>query len=219
MGGAISGIGGAVSGIIGGIGANKAAKQQAKSTDKQMDMYRELAEQQRQLLDPFVKAGTGALGDLTAIAGQPIDREAALKQYYGGQEFAQDSEAARRQQLAASAATGGLGSSATNNALAAIAPQLGQNYLTQMTAQQQDMYNQLMGLANVGLSGAGAQSAAAAQSTNSLAALQGQKGNINAARAALPWQVASNVNGSLTQGAATDANSFTNLFGGLFGGV
>jgi|SRR6478736_3760283 len=219
MGGAISGIGGAVSGIIGGIGASKAAKQQAKSTDKQMDMQRQLLEEQRALMEPYVNAGTTALGSVQKIAGQPIDRDAALKEYYGGQEFAQDSEAARRQQLAASAATGGLGSSSTNNALAAIAPQLGQNYLTQMTAQQQDMYNQLMGLVNVGLSGAGGQSAASAATTNSLTALQGQKGNINAARAALPWQVAANANASMSQGAANDVNSFTSMFGGMFGGV
>lgn len=219
MGGVISGVTGAVGGILGGIGANKAAKQQAKSTNKQMDMYRELAEQQRQLLDPFVKAGTGALSGLAATAGKPIDREALLNKYYSGNEYKMESEQARREQLAAAAATGGLGSSATNNALAAIAPTLGQNYLSQMTAQQQDMYNQLLGLANVGLSGAGAQSAAAASTTNSLAALQGQKGNINASRAALPWQVAGNVNASMGQGAASDVNSFTNIFGGFFGGV
>lgn len=219
MGGVVSSVTGAVGGILGGIGANKAAKQQAKSTDKQMDMYRELAEQQRQLLDPFVKAGQAAIPALSGVAGQPIDREKLLSQYYSGNEYAQQSEEARRQQLAASAATGGLGNATTSNALAAIAPTLGQNYLSQMSAQQQDMYNQLMGLVNVGLSGAGAQSAASATTTNSLAALQGQKGTINAGRAALPYQTLGNINGALGQGAANDASSISGLFGGLFGGV
>ncbi|HDC4470530.1 TPA: DNA transfer protein [Enterobacter kobei] len=213
MGGAISGIGNAVGGILGGIGANKAAKQQQKSLDKQMDWQRDLMERQDAWLSPFREAGTNALPDLVALAGQPIDREKSLSQYYGGQEFAQSEEAARRSQLAAAEATGGLGSSATNNALASIAPTLGQNYLAQQTAQQQDMYNQLMGLVNVGLSGAGAQSATAAQGTNTLLGLQSQKGNVNASKAALPWQVAGYSQNALSQGAAQDVNNFGNMFG------
>jgi hypothetical protein len=219
MGGAISGITGAVSGILGGIGTNKALKQQQKATDKQMDYQRELAQQQAEWLSPFREAGAGALPQLTAIAGQPIDREQLLSDYYGGQEFAQSEEAARRSQLASAEATGGLGSTATSNSLAAIAPTLGQNYLNAMQAQQQDMYNQLLGLTNVGLTGAGAQSAAATGTTNALTALAGQKGQILGQKAALPWNTAASANSSLGYGAAQDVNSFSNMFGGMFGGM
>lgn len=219
MGGAISGITGAVSGVLGGIGTNKALKQQQKATDKQMDYQRELQAQQAEWLSPFREAGTNALGDLSAIAGQPINREALLSDYYGGQEFAMSEEQARRSQLASAEATGGLGSASTQNTLAAIAPTLGQNYLNAMQAQQQDMYNQLLGLTNVGLSGAGAQSAAATGTTNALTALAGQKGQILGQKAALPWNTAASVNSSLGNGAAQDANSFTSMFGGMFGSM
>lgn len=217
MGGIVSGIGSAVGGILGGIGANKAAKQQQKSLDKQMDWQRDLMNRQDEWLSPFREAGTGALPDLIALAGQPIDREKTLQQYYGGNEYKMAEGAARNSLLASAEATGNLGSSATANSLTTIAPTLGQNYLAQMTAQQQDMYNQLMGLANVGLSGAGAQSAAAAQGTNALNALQGQKGNVNAAKAALPWQVAGYTQNALNQGAAQDLNNGASWASNLFG--
>lgn len=219
MGGAISGITGAVSGVLGGIGTKKALKQQQKATDKQMDMQRDLQEQQAEWLSPFRKAGTDAIGGLTALAGQPIDREALLSKYYTGNEFGMAEDQARRSLLASAEATGGLGSTATSNSLQAIAPTLGQNYLNAQQAQQQDMYNQMMGLVNVGLSGAGAQSAAASQTTNALTALAGQKGNILGQKAALPWQTAAAANQSMGQGVAQDFTSFSNAFGGMFGGM
>lgn len=217
MGGIVSGIGSAVGGILGGIGANKAAKQQQKSLDKSMDWQRELAAKQDAWLSPFRKAGTEALPDLIALAGQPINREKSLQQYYGGNEYKMAADQAQRSLLASAEATGGLGGSSVQNSLASIAPTLGQNYLAQQQAQQQDMYNQLMGLVNVGLSGAGAQSASAAQSTNALTALQAQKGNVNAQKAALPWQAAGYTQNALNQGAAQDMNNgaqwATNIFG------
>lgn len=241
MGGAISGIGGAVSSVIGGIGTRKGLKQQQKATDKQMDIQRQLQQEQigyareleakqSKILSPFREAGTEAIPGLVGVAGQPIDRDGLLSQYYGGKEFAMSEDQARRSLLASAEATGGLGSTATSNSLQAIAPTLGQNYLNTQQAQQQDMYNQLMGLVNVGLSGAGAQSAASAGTTNALTAaasqagnaltgLAGQKGNILAQKAALPWQVAATANNQMAQGAAQDMNTFTNMFGGMFGGM
>lgn len=219
MGGAISGITGATSSILGGIGTRKALKQQQKATDKQMDYQRELQAQQAEWLSPFREAGTNAIPLLTAIAGQPINREQLLSDYYGGNEFKMAEEQARRSQLASAEATGGLGNTSTQNVLASIAPSLGQNYLNAMQAQQQDMFNQLIGLTNVGLSGAGAQSAAATGTTNALTALAGQKGQILGQKAALPWNVAATANNQIGQGAAQDVNSFTSMFGGMFGSM
>lgn len=219
MGGAISGLTGATSSILGGIGTRKALKQQQKATDKQMDYQRELQAQQAEWLSPFREAGTNAIPLLTAIAGQPINREQLLSDYYGGNEFKMAEEQARRSQLASAEATGGLGNTSTQNVLASIAPSLGQNYLNAMQAQQQDMFNQLIGLTNVGLSGAGAQSAAATGTTNALTALAGQKGQILGQKAALPWNVAATANNQIGQGAAQDVNSFTSMFGGMFGSM
>lgn len=219
MGGAISGITSAVSGVVGAIGTNKALNQQKKSINKQQDLEQQNLERQLALTEPYRNAGTQALTQIQTLAGKPIDREALLNQYYGGNEYKIQSDAATRSQLAAAAATGGLGSTSNNNALAAIAPTLGQDYLNTMNAQQQDMYNQLMGLVNVGLSGTGAAQNANASATSNLVALQGAKGQNNASRAALPWQTASYANNAMGQGAASDVNSFTNMFGGMFGGM
>ena len=84
---------------------------------------------------------------------------------------------ARNQQLAASEATGGLGSTSTGNALGAIAPQLGQNYLAMREGQQADLFNRLLSGVNIGLSGAGMQQQAAG-------AYGSQAGNIMSQNAA-----------------------------------
>lgn len=219
MGGAISGITSAVSGVVGAIGTNKALNQEKKSINKQQDIQKDTTAQLLALMAPYRDAGTAALPKAQALAGQPIDREKLLNQYFSGDEYAIDSEAARRQQLAGAAATGGLGSTSTNNALAAIAPTLGNDYLNTMSAQQQDMYNQLMGMVNVGLQGAGGSGNAISSGGSNLIALQGAKGANNASRAALPYQTAAYANNAMGQGAASDVNQFTNMFGGMFGGM
>lgn len=219
MGGAISGGASATSSVLGSFGTKHALKEQQKATDKQMNYQRELAAQQAEWLSPFREAGTNALPGLIALAGKPIDREQTLSDYYGGQEFAQSEEQARRSQLASAEAMGGLGSTANSNVLASIAPQLGQNFLQAKTAEQQDMYNQLMGLTNVGLSGAGAQSAAASGTTNALTALAGQKGNIVGQRGALGWNTAATANNQVGQGLAQDVNTFTDMFSNMFGAM
>jgi hypothetical protein len=103
---------------------------------------------------------------LQGIAGQPIDRNQQLSQYFASPEYQMMSDQARYQGLNAAEATGGLGSTATGNMLSSIAPQLGQNYLSMMTDQQNNMYGQLLGLSNIGLSAAGANNAAAGNYSN-----------------------------------------------------
>ncbi|PHM26536.1 DNA transfer protein [Xenorhabdus ehlersii] len=223
MGGIVSGIGSAVGGIIGGIGASKGAKEQSRSNDRAIDAQTQMFEQQGQWLSPFREAGQSGLSGLQGLAGKPIDRNALLGQYFNSPEYAQLADQARYQALAGAEATGGLGSTATGNQLVSIAPQLGQNYLNMKTAEQQDMYNQLLGLVNVGLSGAGAQSAAAANNANALGSLYSQQGAINAGRKALPWQIAAGASNSINNGASQDINQFggmaSKMFGGMMGGM
>lgn len=219
MGGAISGITSAVSGVVGAIGTNKALNQEKKSINKQQDIQKDTTAQLLALMEPYRQAGIDAMPKAAALAGQPLDREKLLNDYYGGDEYAIQSEEARRQQLAGAAATGGLGSSSTNNALASIAPSLGQDYLNTMTAAQQDQYNQLMQMVGVGLQGAGGSGNAVSSGGSNLIALQGAKGQNNAARAALPYQTAAYANNAMGQGAAQDVNKFVDMFGGMFGGM
>jgi hypothetical protein len=137
--------------------AEIAGRGQLNAAREGMAMEERMFNQQMDLLDPYRQIGLQGLESLGGIAGRPLDRQAELAQYYQSPEFAQMSGAARNQQLASSEAMGGLGSTSTGNALASIAPQLGQGYLSQRAGQQQDIYNQMLGLSNIGLSGAGAQ--------------------------------------------------------------
>ncbi|WP_343552107.1 DNA transfer protein [Pantoea sp.] len=218
MGGAISGSGAAVSSVIGGIGAHKAAKEQQKYQDKAMNASREGYNNAVNWLSPYEEAGNSALAGLQGIAGQPIDRTQLLNDYFGSQEYQQMADQARYQSLASAEATGGLGSTAYANQIATIAPTLGQNYLSAMTDQQQNMYSQLMGLAGVGAESANALGNFAVGQGNTMAGMYQQKGQIMAGKAALPYQVAASANSSITNGAAQDVNQFTGMFGGMMGG-
>lgn len=219
MGGAISGSGAAVSSVIGGIGAHKAAKQQQKYQDKAMNASREGYNNAVDWLTPYQDAGQSALSGLQGIAGQPIDRNALLSQYFNSPEYQQLADQARYQSLSSAEATGGLGSTATSNQLASIAPTLGQNYLADMTNQQQTMYGQLMSLAGMGAESANALGNFAVGQGNTMAGMYQQKGQIMAGKAALPYQVAASANSSITNGAAQDVNQFTGMFGGMMGGA
>lgn len=177
MGGIAKGIGNIVGSIT---GANQAAQAQVdvanQSNATNLQMYRE----QQQRLQPWLAAGQTGLAGLTGIAGNPIDRNASLQSYFASPEYQQLANQARYQGLNAAEATGGLGSTATGNMLSAIAPQLGQNYLNMMTDQQNNMYQQLMGLSNVGLTAAGASNASSGNYANSYGQNMAQIGAANA---------------------------------------
>lgn len=180
----MSGIGKTIGKVVGGItGSTAAADAQTSAANSSNENAWRIYQDQKQTLAPFLSAGQSGLTGLQSIAGQPINRSSLLNQYYNSPEYAQMANQARYQQLAGAEATGGLGSTATANGLAAIAPQLGQNYLSTMTDQQNNMYNQLLGLSNVGLSAGGASNAAAGQYANSYAQNMGQIGAAQAGSA------------------------------------
>lgn len=167
--------------VVGSVtGTNQAAKAQTNAANQSNANALQIFNQQQATLQPFVQAGLQGLSGLQSTAGQPIDRASTLNNYYNSSEYNQMANQARYQQLASAEATGGLGSTATSNGLAAIAPSLGQNYLNQMTAQQQNMYSQLLGLTNVGLSAVGATNAAAGEYSS---AAQNNLNQIGAAKA------------------------------------
>lgn len=180
----MSGIGKAVGSVVGGItGANSAADAQVKVANQSNETSWKIYQDQVNRLAPFLNAGQTALTGLHGIAGQPIDRNSLLSDYYNSAEYQGLANQARYQGLNAAEATGGLGSTATGNMLSSIAPQLGQNYLSMMTDQQNNMYNQLLGLTNVGLSAGGAANAAGGQYANSYGQNMGQIGAAQAGKA------------------------------------
>lgn len=205
MGGAIKSAGAGVSSIFSGIGAQKAAKQQQKYQDKAMNQQREGYQSAVDWMSPYQEAGQSALAGLQGLAGQTIDRNQELAQYFASPEYQMMSNQARTQGLNAAEATGGLGSTATGNMLASIAPTLGQNYLADMTNQQQNMYSQLMGLSGLGAESANALGNYAMNQGNTMAGMYQQKGQIMASKAAIPWQTGAAVNQSA-------ANTFGNLY-------
>ena len=151
-----------IGGVVQGSAQKKAAKQQAQSAQSELELQKQMFDEQMALGDPYRKFGEQYL-PMLGEAMQPIDRQAELGDYYQSPEYTMMNQQARNQQLAASEATGGLGSTSTGNALGAIAPQLGQNYLAMREGQQADLYNRLLGGVNIGLSGAGMQQNAAGQ--------------------------------------------------------
>ena len=162
----------------GGKGGNKAASKQA---DAQLQAQREaMAIQEKQWnqvmqnLAPYMQYGPSALQGMSSLSS-PGGRQDFLNNYYNSGEFRDASQQARNQQLAAAEATGGLGSSATNNALASIAPQLGQQALA-------GQYGMLGDLMQTGMSAATGQANMGSNYANTMSQLQQGIGAINAGR-------------------------------------
>lgn len=136
----------------GGGGADKGAKYAAEATRYAADLQNQQFNRVMEQLAPYAAAGLPALQQiqqLSTLEGQ----NKALNQYYGSDQYNQLANQARYQNLNAAEATGGLGSTATRNQLAAIAPTLGQNWLS---GQMQNYGN----LLNVGQSAAAGQASA-----------------------------------------------------------
>ena len=147
----------------GGSGSTKdAARATQYAADLQNQQFNRVMEQ----LAPYAAAGLPALQqlqNLSTLQGQ----NSALNDYYGSQQYADQANQLRYQSLNAAEATGGLGSTATTNSLAAIAPSLGQSWLSG----QMQNYGNLLG---VGQSAAAGQASAGQNYANNVGWLQQQ---------------------------------------------
>lgn len=164
--------GGLVSSIIGGHNARKAARAQGKSAKQNLELQKQIYDQQRQDLSPFRDTGVDALRDLANLNTHGGQDE-ALRSFYNSDEYRTLSDQAQRQELTSSEATGNLGSSSTENDLRRIAPTLGLQNI-------QNQRNYLGNLANIGLSGAGQTAAFGSQYAGQAASGLNQLGRINA---------------------------------------
>ncbi|WP_252359354.1 DNA transfer protein [Escherichia coli] len=124
---------------------------------------------------PLAQQYVSELQNLSSLQGQGQ----ALNQYYNSQQYKDLAGQARYQSLAAAEATGGLGSTATGNQLAAIAPTLGQNWLSG----QMNNYNNL---ANIGLGALTGQANAGQNYANNVSQLYQQQAAAAAANANKP---------------------------------
>ncbi|WP_203453238.1 DNA transfer protein [Enterobacter hormaechei] len=167
-----------MSGYMKGGSSDGGAKEQAKATQMGIDLQREMWQTNMQNLAPFTPLAeqyVKQLQGLSTLQGQ----QSALNGYYNSQQYKDLANQARYQSLNAAEATGGLGSTATSNQLATIAPTLGQSWLS-------GQMNNYQNLANIGLGALTGQATAGQNYANNASQLYQQQANAAAANANRP---------------------------------
>jgi len=134
---------------------------------------------------PLADKYVGSLENLSSLEGQGQ----ALNQYYNSQQYKDLAGQARYQSLAAAEATGGLGSTATSNQLATIAPTLGQQWLS-------GQMNNYQNLANIGLGALQGQANAGQTYANNMSQISQQSAALAAANANRPSGLQSAIGGA-----------------------
>lgn len=226
-------------GLHKGGGGSTGGKEQAEAQQQAIDLQRDQWNQTTANMQPYLNAGQQGLSPLLqaitsqgqGLAAQQSAQNNAfqalqnlssangqanfLSNYYNSAEYKQMASQARNDQLASAEATGGLGNTSTQNALAAIAPQLGQQAYQQQLQNQTNIFglaqgaqqNYLQSLGNLtgmGQSAAANQAAAGQSYANNTGQLLQGLGSIQAGRANQPSKAAGALTGAAT-GAATGA--------------
>ncbi|HBZ8410309.1 TPA: DNA transfer protein [Klebsiella aerogenes] len=186
-------------------GGDGGAGAQAKATQKGIDLQREMWQTNMQNLAPFTPLAQQYIGQLQGLSTLQGQGQ-ALNDYYNSQQFKDLAGQARYQSLMSAEATGGLGSTATSNQLASIAPQLGQNWLS-------GQMNNYQNLANIGLGALTGQANAGQAYANNTGQLLQQGAAAQAAAGNRPSGAQSALVG-IGSGAAMGA-----LYGSAAGGI
>lgn len=177
-------------------GGDNGAGAQADALNKSTDLQRDQWQTVMNNLAPFTPLAqqyVSQLQNLSTLGGQ----NSALNSYYGSDQYKQLANQARYQSLAGAEATGGLGTTATSNQLATIAPTLGQNWLS---GQMQNAQN----LANIGLGALQGQANAGQTYANNAGSLYQQQAALAAANSNRPSGLSSALGGGFS-GAASGA--------------
>lgn len=172
----------------GGGSSDAGVKAQARATQQGIDLQRQMWQTNMQNLAPFTplaKQYIQQLQGLSTLQGQ----NSALNDYYKSDQYQGLADQMRYQALNAAEATGGLGSTATTNSLATIAPQLGQNWLS-------GQMNNYQNLANIGLGALTGQANAGQSYANNASQLYQQQANAAAANANRPSGLQSALGGA-----------------------
>ncbi|HHZ71046.1 MAG TPA: hypothetical protein EYN67_01135 [Flavobacteriales bacterium] len=167
-GAAIAAVAAVGSSVASNKASKKASKKQAASAREGMASEERMFDRSLELQEPYREAGYGALEGLQGLTNQDYRAE-QLQGYYAGPEYAQMSQQVEQQQLRNAAVTGGVRGGSNQVALASIAPQLGQQYLSGLN-------QQYTGLANMGMGAASQGSGQAMQLGQSMSGLQQQAG-------------------------------------------
>lgn len=196
-----------MSGLMKG-GGDGGAGAQADATREATALQREIWQTTMNNLAPFTPMAqqyVGQMQNLSTLEGQGN----ALNQYYNSQQFNDLANQARYQQLAGAEAMGGLGSTATSNQLASIAPMLGQSWLS-------DQMNNYQNLANIGLGALQGQANAGQSYANNTGQLLQQNAAAQAAAANRPSGMQQAITGGL--GGATAGMAIGGPWGAAIGG-
>lgn len=172
----------------GGSNNNAGMKAQAKATQNGIDLQREMWQTNFKNLEqftPLAQQYVQQLQGLSTLQGQ----NSALNDYYNSAQYQGLADQARQQTLRSAQATGGLGSTATGNQLATIAPQIGQNWLS-------GQMNNYQNLANIGLGALTGQANAGQSYANNMSQLYQQQANAAAANANRPSGLQSALGGA-----------------------
>ncbi len=171
-----------------GGSSDKSAKYAAEAQKYAADLQNQQWQTIMKNLAPFTPLAeqyVNQLQNLSSLEGQGQ----ALNQYYNSQQYKDLAGQARYQSLAAAEATGGLGSTATSNQLATIAPTLGQQWLSG----QMNNYNNL---ANIGLGALQGQANAGQTYANNMSQISQQSAALAAANANRPSALQQGVSGA-----------------------
>ncbi|MEQ5566331.1 DNA transfer protein [Providencia rettgeri] len=161
-----------------GGGGSSGSGEQAAAMKYAADLQKEQVDRVMNGLAPFTPLAGQYINQLQNLAS-PEGQAQALNGYYNSQQFNDYSNQARYQNLAAAEAMGGLGSTATSNSLASIAPALGESWLNG----QMNNYNNL---ANIGLGALQGQANAGQTYANNAGQLAQQNAALAAANANRP---------------------------------
>nr|EGO0138581.1 DNA transfer protein [Salmonella enterica] len=197
-----------------GGSSSSGAKEAAEATKYAADLQNQQFNTIMNNLKPFTPLADkyiGSLEGLSSLEGQGQ----ALNNYYNSQQYQDLAGQARYQNLAAAEATGGLGSTATSNQLSAIAPTLGQQWLS-------GQMNNYQNLANIGLGALQGQANAGQTYANNMSQISQQNAALAAANANRPSAMQSAVggaaSGALLGGGIANALSMSTPWGAAIGG-
>ncbi|EEE1142467.1 DNA transfer protein [Salmonella enterica] len=197
-----------------GGSSDKSAKYAAEAQKYAADLQNQQFNTIMNNLKPFTPLADkyiGSLEGLSSLEGQGQ----ALNDYYNSQQYKDLAGQARYQNLAAAEATGGLGSTATSNQLSAIAPTLGQQWLS-------GQMNNYQNLANIGLGALQGQANAGQTYANNMSQISQQSAALAAANANRPSAMQSAVggaaSGALLGGGIANALSMSTPWGAAIGG-
>lgn len=201
-------------------GGDGGAGAQADATKKGVELQRQMWQTNMQNLAPFTPLAQQYISQLQGLSTLQGQGQ-ALNDYYNSDQYKQLANQARYQTLQSAEATGGLGSTATSNQLATIAPTLGQSWLS-------GQMNNYQNLANIGLGALTGQATAGQNYANNVGQLYQQQANAAAAGANRPSGTQQFISGAAT-GAATGAaigsvvpvigTGIGALAGGIIGGA